>query len=253
MSITVPTNQRKRLKRIQQALRKNPNDVEALLQLAAMLGTHKDPHLGQKRQVLHRILSLEPANRKAREMLLEMDRATIGGKSSRLSLAVILHSPSSNNPPEEPLTLRYSIVRQILVYLMIASMTFIGWGRIRDVGSLTGLGAFLIVPLWFVSAAIELSDSGLKVSRLFGIVRSEIHWRDIRKVRSIALGKGIKIINHQGKAVEISAKIHGYPFLVDILRQKRPDLFHMDELTGTNDIPQNQILLSAVIKTAGKT
>ena len=214
--MTAPTHHHKATKRIQQALRKDPNDIGALLQLAAMLDPRKKPALDQKRRLLHRILHLEPKNREARRMLFEMDRAAIGGKTSRLSLAVILTGPSSSTLPEAPLVLRYSIVRQLIVYLLIACMFLAGLGLV---------GIFLIIPLWFVSAAIEISDSGLTVSRLFGMVRSQILWREIRQVRSTTIGKGIKVINRKGKMVEISAQVHGYPFLLDILRQRRPDVF----------------------------
>lgn len=216
MSITAPTNQHTAAKRIQRALKKDPNDIGSLLQWAAILGTGKKPDLLQKRKVLRHILSLEPTHPKACQMLFEMDRAAIGGNASRLSLAVLLTDPSSNALPEAPLILRYSIVRQLMVYLLIACMFLAG---------LSIVGALLIIPLWFVSAVVEINDSGLTVSRLFGMVHSQIAWRDIRQVKSTALGQGIKVINRKGKVMEISAQVHGYPFLLDILRQRRPDLF----------------------------
>jgi hypothetical protein len=186
-------------------------------------------------------------------MLFEMDRATIGGNPSRLSQAVILHPPVSRELPEAPLTLQYSIVRQILVYLLVACIAGIGWRMDPDVASLTVGGAFLIISLWFVSATIEIDDSGLTVSRLFGIVRSEILWSEMREIRPILFGQGTKIINHQGKTVEISARIHGYPFLLDILRQRRPDVFRGTERTQSSDVHQNDPAATSVVaKTVGK-
>ena len=252
MSITATMNLHKAMKRIQRALRKNPNDIESLLQLAAILGTGKEPKLRQKRQVLHRVLSLEPANHKARGMLFEMDRATIGGNPSRLSLAVILYPSSSSELPEPPLILRYSIVGQSLVYLLVACMVFLSWSVISDVVALM-LGAILVIPFWFISAVIEVTESGLTVSRLFGIVRSEIAWGDMREIRPTALGQGIKVISHRGKTVEISARIHGYPFLLDILRHRRPDIFRGTERTQSSDVHQNDPAAASVVaKTVGK-
>ena len=59
---------------IKQVLNANPNDVDAWLVLAAIVD---DP--ARKRQCLNRVLKLDPVNRVAREELMEMDRAEMGG------------------------------------------------------------------------------------------------------------------------------------------------------------------------------
>jgi hypothetical protein len=59
---------------IKQVLNANPNDVDAWLVLAAIVD---DPQ--RKRQCLKRVLTLDPVNQVAREELLEMDRAEMGG------------------------------------------------------------------------------------------------------------------------------------------------------------------------------
>ena len=229
MSITASMNQRKAAKRIRQALRKNPYDTEALFQLAYILGTLDKPDLPRKRQILHRILNLEPAHRQASQLLFEMDRAAIGGDPSRLSTAVILTDPSSNDVPEQPLILRYSIVHQILVYLFLACTGLAGLSVVRDVRVLVVFGAFLMVPLWFVSAVIEISNSGLHISRLFGMAHTEIRWNEIRECNRTVLGQGIKITTLRGKSIKVSAQIQGFPFILDILQQMRPDLFLIAE------------------------
>jgi hypothetical protein len=226
MSFTATMNQRKAAKRIQQALRKNPYDTESLFQLACTLDRHDLP---RKRQVLHRILHLEPAHRQARQMLFEMDRAAIGGNPSRLSAAVILTEPSASDLPERTLILRYSIVHQILVYLFLACTGLASLSIVRDVRILAVVGACLIIPFWFLSAVIEINDSGLSVFRLFGMVHSEIRWNEIRQYKQTALRQGIKIMTHRGKSVKVSAQIQGYPFILDILQQMRPDLFLIAE------------------------
>jgi hypothetical protein len=202
-----------------------------------MLGTGKKADRDKKRRLLRHILFLEPGHPEACQMLLEMDRAAIGGDPSRLSLALILQDPWLGNLPEAPLTLRYSIVHQLLAYLFMACTVLAGLSMVREMARLIIPGAFLIIPLWFVSAVIEIGDSGLNVSRLFGIVRSEIGWRDIREVRPSVLGQGLIIIPRAGKTAEISARVHGYPFLIDILRQKRPDLFPATRAARTMDNP----------------
>jgi hypothetical protein len=249
MSITATRNQRKAAKRIQQALRKNPYDTEALFQLACTLETHARHDLPRKRQVLHRILHLEPAHRQARQMLFEMDRATIGGPPSRLSAAVILTDPPANDLPEPTLILRYSIVHQILVYLFLACTALASLSIVRDSRFLVVVGACLLLSLWFISAVIEIEDSGLRVSRLFGMVHSVIPWKEIRECKHTALGQGIKISTHRGNSVRISAQIQGYPFILDILQQMRPDLFHTAESAKTGTLPQDgPTVTSAAIK-----
>jgi hypothetical protein len=109
----------------------------------------------------------------------------------------------------------------------------------RDLAVLTAVTAFLFMVLWFVSVVVELSDSSLHIARLFGMVRSEIPWREVRGVKPAALGQGIRITHHQGKTVVISAHINGYPFILDILQQKRPDLFPRTEVAITGDLPHN--------------
>jgi lipopolysaccharide export LptBFGC system permease protein LptF len=59
---------------IKQVLNANPNDVDAWLVLAAIVD---DPQ--RKRQCLKRVLTLDPVNMVAREELLDMDRAEMGG------------------------------------------------------------------------------------------------------------------------------------------------------------------------------
>lgn len=251
MNITDTRKQRKAARRTQQALKKNPYDTEALLQLAYSLGSSDTPDLSQKRQVLHRILYLEPANRQARQMLFELDRAAIGGDSSRLSAAVILPDPSSNELPERTLVLRYSLVHQLLVYLFVAGTVFAGLSIARDAEGWAVVGAlllFLLIPLWFVSVVIELSSTGLKISRLLGMACWNVSWREIRECTPTILGHGIRIITCTGKAAEVSAQVNGYPFILDILHQMRPDLFHHTRVAWMGENLQKDGTASSTIQ-----
>jgi hypothetical protein len=65
---------------LKQALTGNPRDVDAWLVLAA---TFDDPE--KKRQCLNKVLTIDPVNQIARDELLEMDRAFLGGVSSQKS------------------------------------------------------------------------------------------------------------------------------------------------------------------------
>jgi hypothetical protein len=84
---------------------------------------------------------------------------------------------------------------------------------------------FLLIPLWFVSVVVEISDTELSVSRLFGVVRTKISWMEIKEFKPHVLGQGIQIITRDGRVANISAQIMGYSSLIEILRQMRPDLF----------------------------
>ena len=250
MSITDTRKQRKAARRTQQALKKNPYDTEALLQLAYSLGSSDKPDLSQKRQVLHRILYLEPANQQARQMLFELDRATIGGNRARLSAAIILPDPSSNELPERTLILRYSLVHQLLVYLFIAGTVFAGLSLARDAEGWAVVGAlllFLLIPLWFVSVVIELSSTGLKISRLFGLACWNVSWREIRECMPTLFGQGIRVIASTGKVAEVSAQVNGYAFILDILHQMRPDLFRGTDVARIGEKLQKDVPVSSTI------
>src|ERR1043165_10012372 len=92
MNAVNPTDELKEAKRLQQALRKNPNDIASLLKLAVKL---KDQEL--KRKILNRVLRLDPVNQAARDMLLKMDRAELSGgvsPSRHASISTISNSPA---------------------------------------------------------------------------------------------------------------------------------------------------------------
>lgn len=227
MSITAALDQHKAVKHLQRALKKDPNDIESLLQLAAILDPVKKPDLDQRRGLLYRVLHLEPANREARRMLFEMDRLAIGGDSSRFSAAIILTSPSPVDFPEPPLILRYSLIHQFLVYFSMALTAIAGLSLTRDpevLALMVGFLVSLLVPLWFVSVVIEIDSAGLNVCRLFGLVRTEIPWSEVAECKPNAFGQGVKLLTHR-EVVDVSAQVYGYAFILDILRQRRPDLF----------------------------
>lgn len=228
MDAVTPIEKFNTAKRMQQRLRKDPNDIEALLQLAALLGTLKKPDLEQKRKILQRVLSLEPANSQARQMLFEMDRAAIGGDPSRLSAAVMLTPKPVDELTEKPLRLIYSLLHQLLFYPILAfsiALLFKSAGEWDVFGVFMGFFLLLLIPLWFLSAILEVNNSGLNLSRLFGIYRREMEWKEIERVEPGPMGVGMKLVANDGGVLMISSQLHGYSSLVEILRNARPDLF----------------------------
>jgi hypothetical protein len=240
MRITAVTNQHKVPKRIQRALQKNPNDIDALLQVVVTLDSLTPSDRDHKRKLLRRILSLDPSNELARQMLFELDRVTIGGNPARLSAAVILTTPSSAELSEPPLTLRYSIVHQFLVYFSMALTAFAGLSFNRDPEVFALIGGFflsLLVPLWYVSGVVEIDDTGLHVSRLYGLIRSEIRWNDVKECKSHTFG--VKLITRHREVVDISSQVYGYAFVLDILHQMRPDLFDNTKIAMAGGLPHD--------------
>jgi len=78
---------------LKQVLNANPNDVDAWLVLAAVMDDPK-----RKRQCLNRVLTLDPVNMVAREELMEMDRAEMGG--TPLSAPEVVPASTSAYQPE---------------------------------------------------------------------------------------------------------------------------------------------------------
>ena len=79
---------------LKQVLNANPNDVDAWLVLAAVV---EEPQ--RKRQCLNRVLTLDPVNQVAREELLEMDRAEMGGAPPTTPEPVSTSMPQYQSEP----------------------------------------------------------------------------------------------------------------------------------------------------------
>ena len=101
-----PTEYYNEAKRLEKALRDNPKDIDAQLKTASMLD---DPEL--KRKLLNCTLSLDPTNKTAREMLLEMDRAEMhAGFSQQSPQTTSASIPSEKKQSEKLLVSRYSLI-----------------------------------------------------------------------------------------------------------------------------------------------
>jgi hypothetical protein len=224
MNAVSPIDKLNVVKRLQRTLRDNPNDVNALLELAALQGTFQDPNLELQRKLLNKILTLDPVNSTAREMLLQMDRAAITGEA--------LQPPASTRSMaervEKPVVFRYSIIHQILVYpLLLLSILFM-FQALGDWGAFSFFAGFFLlfsIPIWFFSAVVRVSSSGIQVSRLFGLHRREVKWLEIDTIKPAFMGVGMKIAATGGTSVTVSSQMHGYRTIVELMQRIRPDLF----------------------------
>jgi hypothetical protein len=88
----------KAIELLKQAIASNQNDVDAWLVLSALMD-----HPERKRQCLNRVLTLEPANRIAREEMLKLDRAAMGNAmAAQPSYPVREKSVQVSPPQAEP-------------------------------------------------------------------------------------------------------------------------------------------------------
>ena len=226
-------NKNKAIELIKQALTVNPSDVDMLLAFATIVD---EPT--RKRQILNRVLSLEATHKSAREMLLEMDRAELRAHRSQPVSApvsipqskpqMVPPSPEpAKSPLEKPLVFRYSTVWLVVLYLFTTIFCCAGvLAATQSVGSsLPSLGLALLFGLTALSASskVEVNQAGIRTSALFG--SHEIKWNEIAKVSSNPMRKKLELFSNQGKSVKLSTQVKGYPVLVELLRQKRPDLF----------------------------
>ena len=235
-----PMNSHEKLiaaERFKNAINKNPKDIQALLDGAILAGQLKKPDVNAQRLFLNRILSLEPTHRKAREMLLELDRAELqAGYSTVTAEPVVSTTPSTVQAQlEEPLVSRYSTVHQFLVYLLVAFVLLFVLKAIGDwvvFGCFAGGSLFLLIPVWFVSAVVTVTSSGISLSRWFGLYRREAAWSEIESIEPGPMGVGLDLKLAGGRWLVISSQMSSYARIVEILQRSRPDLFRLPG-TGT--------------------
>jgi len=241
---------------IKQVLASNPNDVDAWLVLASIIDEPK-----RKRQCLNRVLALDPTNQIAREEMLKMDRATMGGNPTfmpglapvspvvppskrppssnspilyQTTLPVVSFSPERPKPrlslkldAEKPLVFKYPLFWRVLMYafvaffgcvgLLVASQNFVNSLPFLAIALLMGFTALSFSP------KVEVSEKGIRASGMFS--DSEIGWYEIVKIKSNTLKRRLELSSQNGEIVNVSNQVSGYPRIVEILRQRRPDLF----------------------------
>lgn len=218
---------------IQQALSTNPNDIAALLAFASVVD---EPT--RKRQILNRVLSLEPTHKAARQTLLELDRAEMGAYRPQPTSAPVstpqskpqttpLGTKSSNSSTEKPIVFRYSTTWLVLLYLFTTIFCCAGFlVASQDLGN--SFPSFMLALLFgltalSVSSKVEVKDTGIRAASLLG--GAEIKWNEIAKVKSNPVKRKLELVSNTGKSVKVSTQVKGYPVIVELLRQKRPDLF----------------------------
>ena len=254
------------LELIKQALSSDPYDIEMLLILATLV---EEPT--RKRQVLNRVLSREPANKTARDMLLEMDRAELSAyrlqphpvsptPTQNVSNVPEFVSPSVSQPaaqvastdlvlyhptqpsslnPEKPLVFGPSMAA-LVVLILLASVSCCGGLLLASQNMGRGLPSLALALLFGLSAVslwskVEVTGSGIRSSGMLG--STQVKWDEIASLKSNSMKRKLELISSKGRSVSISTQVQGYPKVIEILRQKRPDLFDESKLSASQANP----------------
>ena len=251
MNVANQGDKNKAIEFIQQALKENPKDLDAWLVFANLVDEST-----RKRQVLNRILSLDPTNKTARDMMLELDRDELNALRSQKMPVPVSNShphsisaapeqkitpqpqrlPKANN--QNPLILSYSAFRTIPLYFVTIMFCCFG-SLVVSQNFINSLPFFVLALVGGLSALsfsfkAEVSEAGIRTSTLLS--RSEITWDSIASLKSNSIGRKLELTSNTGNVVKISTQTKNYLAFIDILRQRRPDLFVGVSSTGPREV-----------------
>lgn len=138
---------------------------------------------------------------------------------------------SASTGLEKPLVFSYS-PRGLRSLYIFGAIGF-GMGCLLVVAQDVGNSLRYFIPALFmiafalsVSSKVVISETGVLTSSLLS--SAEVKWKDIARIQSDSAKRKLKLISKKGEAVKISTQVQHYHLLIEILRQKRPDLFGTD-------------------------
>jgi len=70
---------------------------------------------------------------------------------------------------------------------------------------------------------VEVSDAGLRASGIFS--SAEIGWDEIDALKAVPTKRRLELTKKTSGVVNVSTQVSGYPRIVELIRQRRPDLF----------------------------
>jgi hypothetical protein len=126
----------------------------------------------------------------------------------------------------KPLAFRYPILILLATYAFALLLFLFNIIALADPSMLLmtcSLSLASLVSIWIVSAKIEISEEGISSSRMFGVVWAQVKWEDLKSIKPA--GQGLSLVAQNGASVKITSQVSGYPAVVKILRERRPDLF----------------------------
>lgn len=131
---------------------------------------------------------------------------------------------------EKPLVFRYPILLLLATYVFAILFFAFNIIAITDSSMFFGACGFSLLSLgsiWVVSAKVEVNEEGITSSRLYGLIQAQVKWNEIVRINSLSLGNTLALVSQKGSSVKITSQVSGYPTIIKILREKRPDLFGM--------------------------
>jgi hypothetical protein len=136
---------------------------------------------------------------------------------------------------EKPFISRYAIFHLIVAYPLVGITLVLMYQSLGDWPVFACFGLFFLIfmiPVWFTSAVVRVSNAGISMSRLFGIYRQEMEWSELSSMQPGPGGVGMKLRSADGRSLNISSQMSHYPAMVETLRRYRPDLFPAPELVS---------------------
>ncbi len=138
--------------------------------------------------------------------------------------------PASKPRAGKPLVFKYSTFTRVITYVFSALFFCSFLLALHDVALLLipcGASLLTLPAVWIVSKQVEVSEMGIRTSHLFGLGAAEVTWNEIARIQSTSMQNNLSLITKKGGSVKVTTQVAGYPAIVEILRQKRPDLFGM--------------------------
>jgi hypothetical protein len=136
---------------------------------------------------------------------------------------------------EKPRVFRYPIFILIATYSFALILGCFSVFSLQDINTFLFSCVIFFVTLgsvWFVSAKVEVNEKGIVASRMFGLSIAQAEWGEIKQIKPTATGQALELITQKGSSFKVSSQVSGYPEIVQILREKRPDLFGMVSSTS---------------------
>ena len=128
---------------------------------------------------------------------------------------------------EKPLIFKYPLFWRILIYFFAAVFGCIGlliaWQSVVNSLPFLALAALMGLTAMAFSPVVEVSEAGIRASGMLS--SAEIRWEEIATIRSMPMKRRLELSGTNGKPVNVSTQVRGYARLVEIIRQRRPDLF----------------------------
>jgi hypothetical protein len=129
---------------------------------------------------------------------------------------------------EKPQVFQYSLLTRIVTYVffvLFGCMTLIAFQSLAAALIPCGLVFMMLPVIWIISAKVELSEKGIRTSQMYGLISNQLSWDAIASIKSSSMQQNLQLQTKKGSTIKVSSQLQDYPVIVEMLRQKRPDLF----------------------------